>query len=98
MSVGAWREAIECYSPWLTVSGHDHSTPHRRNLWRATIGQTVCLNLGQKMDGPLHYAVIEASFDSTKPSLPASLKITAYPRQESVLLPASAIIKERRHP
>ena len=89
MSVGAWREAIERFSPWLTVSGHDHSTPHRHNIWRDAIGQTVCLNLGQKMDGPLHYAVIEVSFETTKPSLPASMKITAYPRQESVLLPAS---------
>ena len=89
MSVGAWRRAVERYSPWLTVSGHDHSTPHRRSLWRDTIGPTVCLNLGQKMDGPLHYALIEASFNAMKPSLPALMTVTAYPRQESLVLPAA---------
>jgi len=94
--VRAWREAIERYSPWLTVSGHDHSTPHRRMLWRDSIGQTVCLNLGQKMDGPLHYALIEASFDTAKPSLPGCMKLIAYPRQESTILPATVSQQTRR--
>jgi Icc-related predicted phosphoesterase len=87
--VREWAEAIERYAPYLTVSGHDHRTPQRRMCWRETFGQTVCLNLGQKLDGPLHYALIEVSFELTKPVLPSFMKVTAYPYQQSVVLPVA---------
>ena len=50
----------------------------------------TCWNLlGQKMDGPLHYALIEVSFNTAKPSLPECVKVTAYPRQQMIVLPAA---------
>jgi len=78
-----WAVAIERYSPLMVVFGHDHNTPRRSNRWRDKIGATFCMNVGQKLDGPLHYSVIEAAFSSEKPSLPAKMKVTSYPYKQS---------------
>jgi len=51
-----------------------------------SVGQTRCLNLGQKLDGPLHYSLIELSFEGAKPALPVRIKVTAYPHQRSIVL------------
>src|ERR1017187_5443871 len=77
--VGRWREAIERYSPLLTVSGHDHVTPVRRGCWWDKVGRTVCINVGQKLDGPLHYCVLEFTFPKSTPSLPSRIRMSAYP-------------------
>jgi len=82
-----WVQAIERYSPWLTISGHDHQTPIRSKCWHHRIGQTTCVNVGQTDNGPLHYCVIEAEFESASPSLPSRMQVTAYPCQETIVLP-----------
>lgn len=82
-----WTSAIECYSPWLTVSGHDHVTPRRSGRWQCRVGRTVCVNAGQTDSGPLHYCVITAEFTSVKPALPRRLTVQMHPRGEVVELP-----------
>jgi Icc-related predicted phosphoesterase len=81
------RQAIERFSPWLTVSGHDHDSPRINKRWYHQIGQTICVNAGQTDAGPLHYCVIEAEFAKPRPGLPTSMKVTAYPWKESLVLP-----------
>ena len=85
-----WVQAIERFSPWLTISGHDHQTPIRSGCWHHRIGQTTCVNVGQTDNGPLHYCVIEAEFESASPSLPSRMQVTAYPWQETIALPDRA--------
>jgi len=81
-----WTAAIERYSPQIVVFGHDHETPIKRNRWHEPLRQTQCVNLGQKLDGPLHYCVIEATFPRPTPLLPTSITVTAYPHNESFTL------------
>jgi len=45
------------------------------------------VNVGQTDNGPLHYCVIEAEFESALPSLPSRMQVTAYPWQETIILP-----------
>ena len=82
--VARWREAIERHSPLLTISGHDHNTPGQAGFWWDKIGQTVCVNVGQKLDGPLHYCVIEFTFAKPTPCLPSRILVSAYPWDQSV--------------
>ena len=82
-----WVQAIERFSPWLTISGHDHQTPIRTGRWHHRIGQTTCVNVGQTDNVPLHYCLIEAEFESASPSLPSRMQVTAYPWQETLVLP-----------
>ena len=89
-----WREVIEKYQPWLTISGHDHETPVFDGYWWDRIGRTTCLNLGQptRLTEPtqtLHYGVMDFEFASDKPSLPQSVTVTAYPWIETFTLPAN---------
>lgn len=81
-----WNSAIERFSPWLTISGHDHQTPLNNKCWNHRIGQTICVNVGQSESGPLHYCLVEAEFAGTKVSLPTKLKVTAYPWEQSLTL------------
>jgi len=81
-----WLAAIQRYAPQLVVFGHDHETPLKRDRWHETLLQTHCINVGQKLDGPLHYCLIEATFPRPTPSLPTSIKVTAYPHNESLKL------------
>lgn len=78
-----WMTAIEDFLPLAVVFGHDHNTPRRSGCWRERMGATFCVNVGQKLDGPLHYTVIEAAFSSAKPSLPFKMKVTAHPLGQS---------------
>jgi Icc-related predicted phosphoesterase len=89
-----WVTAIERFSPWLTVSGHDHITPIRSNCWHHRIGQTTCVNAGQTDHHPLHYCLVEAEFESQAPSLPTKLEVTAYPWQETLALPSGKVISK----
>jgi Icc-related predicted phosphoesterase len=82
-----WNGAIERFSPWLTISGHDHQTPLKNKCWHYKIGQTVCVNAGQSDSGPLHYCLVEAEFIGNRISLPSKLTVTAYPREQSLTLP-----------
>ena len=59
--------------PVCVVFGHDHNTPRVSRRWRDQVGHTFCCNVGQRLDGPLHFAVIEATFPSSRTSLPVSL-------------------------
>jgi Icc-related predicted phosphoesterase len=86
----SWNEAIEQFSPWLVVAGHDHRTPIQAGQWHATVAQSHIINVGQTDAGPLHYAVIEARFPESTESLPISMKVTAYPKGETLSLPSSA--------
>ncbi len=82
-----WVQAIESYSPWLTISGHDHRTPRRTGLWHHRLRRTVCVNVGQTDSGPLHYCVIEADFEKSTPCLPSRMRVFARPRMEALPLP-----------
>ncbi|MBA3352146.1 MAG: metallophosphoesterase [Blastocatellia bacterium] len=81
-----WREAIECYSPLLVVSGHDHQTPSRMGFWHDRIGNTLCLNAGQGNE-TLNYFVIDTSLQGPAASLPTSMFITHLPTKEVQLIP-----------
>ncbi len=39
-----WNEAIERFSPWLVISGHDHGTPVRTGKWYARVGQSLAFS------------------------------------------------------
>lgn len=82
-----WREAIDRFSPWLVVFGHDHNTPKRVNKWHCKLGASTCVNVGQSNAGPLRYTVVDMTFPANTPSLPKSLQITAYPQAQSTKLP-----------
>ncbi len=81
-----WVEAIERFSPWLTISGHDHLTPIRHGHWHCRIGDTVCVNVGQSDAGPLHFCLVEAKWAGPAASLPQNVRVTAFPMEESIIL------------
>ena len=91
-----WVQAIKRFSPWLTISGHDHRTPIWSGRWHYRLGQTTCVNVGQTDNGPLHYCMVEAEFEGVSPSLPTRMAVTAYPWQETVSLPDGNLISSRR--
>lgn len=69
-----WKCAVENWRPFVTVSGHDHSTPMKTGRWHAKIRETVCINAGQRVypkPGELAYCVLDFQFPSETPSLPA---------------------------
>ena len=87
-----WREAIERFRPWVTVHGHDHITPVRHETWSDTIGNTICLNVGQphqSMKSPklLNYCVLDFKFAGNEPSLPEKVTITTFTGGESKTTP-----------
>jgi Icc-related predicted phosphoesterase len=79
-----WTAAIERSSPLLTISGHDHETPLRHHCWHERVRQTTCVNVGQKLDGPLHYCLVEIEFKKPVPSRPSRLRVTALPWNQTV--------------
>ena len=87
-----WINAIDRFSPWLTISGHDHLTPLRSRVWHHRLGQTTCVNVGQTDHGPLHYCLIQAEFKSASPDLPVLMRVTAYPWQETLELPSGKVL------
>ena len=74
----AWTDAVEKYSPRLTISGHDHDTPRRNNTWHDRYEQTVCVNAGQATK-VFHFVVIDFEFPAATPCLPTRIKIRAFP-------------------
>ena len=82
-----WITAIERFAPRLTVAGHDHLTPRRTGRWHHKIGSTTCVNVGQSDHGPLHYCWIQADFQNTARGLPSKIEITAFPKNETLVLP-----------
>ena len=82
-----WVTAIDRYSPWLTISGHDHGTPRRTGRWHHKLGRSVCVNAGQTDSGLLHYCVIQAEFATAVPSLPQRVTVMMKPTGETVELP-----------
>ena len=88
-----WVTAIERFSPWLTISGHDHLTPIRSNCWHHRIGRTTCVNVGQSDAGPLHYCLTKAEFETSTPALPVRMQVTAFPMRETISLPSGKVIR-----
>lgn len=82
-----WRDAIAEYQPWVFVSGHDHKSATKTGKWYHQIGKTHCVNVGQSDGDRLHFVVIDAEFDSSRPSLPSRMTVTAYPWNQSVGFP-----------
>src|ERR1051326_832211 len=81
-----WAAAIERYSPQVVVFGHDHRTPMKRKQWNCRLGTTTCINVGQTLSGPLHYATIEMIFPQDSPCFPESTVVTAYPEAASLIV------------
>ena len=80
-----WREAVERYSPRLTISGHDHATPIMTGQWHASLGDTVCVNVGQaEMD--FHYVLLDLEFSKDVPSLPCKITVRAFPWNETIIV------------
>ena len=77
-----WREAIEKYQPWLVIFGHDHRAP-KKNQWHDSIGETLCVNVGQYTPKKVHYALVEMTFSENQP-LPDKMKVTAFPQKQSL--------------
>lgn len=70
-----WRGAIEDYQPRVVVSGHDHDTPEITGVWNVTVGTSVVINAGQRVEpepGQLIYCVLEFLFPKDEPCLPRS--------------------------
>ena len=79
-----WLAAIERYSPTLVVRGHDHRTPLRGSAWHEKVRQTCVVNVGQKLDGPLHYSMTKFEFPRSTPCLPQSVRMKAFPWDQTV--------------
>jgi Icc-related predicted phosphoesterase len=80
-----WRLSILAHQPALVVCGHDHHTPTRSGRWHDRIGQTLVVNAGQNMDGPLHATLAEAEFVHVSDPLPTSLSVTHLAWSETLL-------------
>lgn len=81
-----WTYAIERYRPALVVSGHDHNTPIRRRKWHHRIQGTTCVNAGQKLNGPLHYTVVDFEFRDEHSEVPSKMEVTSYPKGQTLAL------------
>jgi len=81
-----WLAVVERYSPLLVVCGHDHSTPLRHSTWHERVRETQVVNVGQKLDGTLHYSVVEMEFPGSTACLPRSVRVTAFPWDQRVEL------------
>lgn len=80
-----WMSAVEVFAPKLVVFGHDHSTSRRKKIWNHKLAcGTTCINVGQ--DSPLRYTLIELTFESEKPSLPARIEVAANIGEREILL------------
>lgn len=80
----AWNEAIDFFTPRLTISGHDHIAPIRGKCWHHRLGPTSCINVGQTNHGPLHYALVQVGFSLPTSPLPETIRVTAYPMAETI--------------
>jgi hypothetical protein len=80
-----WARAIEQFSPLLTVSGHDHTTPIETGTWHAQWHRTTCVNVGQsEMD--FHHCLIDFEFAE---NCPTRATIRAFPQEQTVEIMAS---------
>lgn len=73
-----WTTAIEQFGPVLAIAGHDHNTPLQNGTWRASVGKTMCLNVGQSTN-QLHYVVLDFEFSEVSPSVPVQIGVRAFP-------------------
>jgi len=79
----AWTDAVEKYSPLLTISGHDHDTPRGNNTWHDRYGDTLCVNAGQAKR-TFHYVLVDFEFPAATSSLPTRVKIRAFPWNKEI--------------
>ena len=50
---------IKARQPLLTLHGHIHESPSRSGVWKAQIGETVCVQPGQLHPDTLSYVIID---------------------------------------
>jgi Icc-related predicted phosphoesterase len=79
-----WTDAVERFSPWLVVCGHDHHTPIKNKRWYCEASNSTCINAGQTDHEKLHYSVIKAKFTPESQDLPSKMSIMAFPWQETI--------------
>ena len=80
-----WANAVERFSPRLTLSGHDHDTPLETSTWHVPLGETTCVNVGQA-EMAFHYAVLDFEFEALVPSQPSKIIMRAFPWQQEIEL------------
>ncbi|HEV2328654.1 MAG TPA: metallophosphoesterase [Verrucomicrobiae bacterium] len=81
----AWADAVERFGPLIVASGHDHDTPLENNTWHAKLGQTVCVNAGQRAL-EFHYTIMDFEFAGAEPSLPMRIRVRAIPWSEELMI------------
>lgn len=82
-----WMAAVEHYAPRLVLFGHDHATPLRRARWHHRVNDgTVFVNVGQGGREGLRYSLATAVFQDSKPGLPRTLTVKAFPLQEEEIV------------
>ena len=59
MGSKAVRESILAYGPALSLHGHIHESPAISGIWKAEIGETICVQPGQMKANALSYALID---------------------------------------
>ena len=80
-----WTDAVERYSPKLTLSGHDHHSPLANGAWHVLFEKTMCINVGQA-ETAFHYAVLDLEFEEAVPSQPSKAIVRAFPWGEEVII------------
>jgi Icc-related predicted phosphoesterase len=76
-----WGQAVREYQPLLVVSGHDHATPFSLGNWHVTIGNSTCINAGQRVyptPGKLVYCLLSFEFPTNTPCLPKTFEFTRF--------------------
>jgi Icc-related predicted phosphoesterase len=73
-----WKKAVERFSPLVVVSGHDHEAPIKNAKWNTKIGDSLCVNVGQK-NTELQYCVLDFDFCDESARFPSKIKVSAHP-------------------
>jgi Icc-related predicted phosphoesterase len=88
---------VDRYQPLLTISGHDHNTPHTNGTWHTKVGNTTCVNVGQELK--TGYCIVDFEFQSSNISLPKSMTVTAFQwKQSFTIKKCSAQIDKNKVP
>ena len=82
-----WRKAIDKFLPRIVLFGCGLNVPIRdeRMLW-LTKREMLLVSLGQPIEAPLSYCMMELMFMGDVPCLPSEVTATAYPTEESITI------------